>query len=401
VASALMFFPPLTMLGMAIPYGVRLRATSLDVMGRAAGEVYAISTIAGIAAALLTGFVLIPLVGPARLAFLTGIAILVTALTGAALTRTRTIPAVVLIIAAVAAAVLAAPGPRTDPKAGLIAVTESPYAEIRVVRVDDLRLMLIDGMVQTEADTLTLAPRSPYVDVIGLAQGFFESPGRMLLVGLGGGSLAKRFTAAGWRVDAAEIDPAVTRTALDYFGFQPRDARVYHMDGRRFLMEHDDRYDLIVIDAFGGSSSIPFHLVTREAFALCKARLAPRGVIAMNVIAVGWRDKLVRSIAATMSREFARVVVLPLAEPPDQLGNLILFASSRDLGLDPEPPVPLDRFSPEYTRAHAWDNRFTIEPAGEQVITDDLNPVDLWAEHVNFAVRKSLHEYFASRGIEW
>jgi hypothetical protein len=78
-----------------------------------------------------------------------------------------------------------------------------------------------------------------------------------------------------------------------------------------------------------------------------------------------------------------------------------VFASSRDLELEPEPPVPLDRFSPEYTRAHAWDNRFTIEPAGEQVITDDLNPVDLWAEHVNFAVRKSLHEYFASRGIEW
>jgi hypothetical protein len=38
------------------------------------------------------------------------------------------------------------------------------------------------------------------------------------------------------------------------------------MDGREFFLTTDRQYDLVLLDAFG-SSSIPFHLVTREAFA--------------------------------------------------------------------------------------------------------------------------------------
>jgi spermidine synthase len=400
IAAITLFFPPLTLLGMVSPYAVRLKTTSLDVVGRAAGELYAISTLASVAAALGTGFILIPAVGAGRLMFLTGCTLIVTALIGGALARARTAPVIIVMAAATAAALFVTPEERANPQAGLIAITQSPYAEIRVVDVDNLRLMLIDGMVHTEVDARTLDSHSSYVDVLELAAGFYESPGRMLLVGLGGGSLAKRFTANDWKVDAVEIDTTVTRIARSYFGLRPSEAHVYHMDGREFLMEHEDVYDLIIIDAFG-SSSIPFQLVSREAFAECRARLAPNGVIALNAIAVGWRDKLVRSLAATLSQEFDHVVVLPMAEPPDQLGNVILFASNRALELAEEPPVPLERFSPEYSRAHAWDNRFQIDPAGEQVITDDLNPVDLWTEHINLAMRKSLHEYFGKRRIGW
>jgi len=400
VASALLFAPPLVLLGMAIPYAVRLGTTGLEVVGRMTGRCYAVSTLAGAAAALLTSLALIPLAGASPLAFFTGVALVVTALIGAATSRARRTLAVVAIAAAIAAAFFVSPRERGNPDAGLIAIEESPYGEIRVVEKDDLRLMLIDGMLHSEVDAKTLAPRSPYVDVLDLAEGFFDSKGRALLIGLGAGSLAKLLSASGWSVDAVEIDPAVTRTALRYFGLEPSHARVYDMDGREFLVKHDSRYDFIVVDAFG-SGSIPFHLVSREAFAECKARLAPGGVIALNVMAVGWRDTLVRSLAATLGCEFSRVLVLPMAEPPDQLGNLVLFASDRDLELSPEPPVPFDRFSPEYTRAHAWDNRFTIDPAGEQVITDDLNPVDLWTEHINLANRKALHEYFGSSRAGW
>jgi len=399
-SAAILFLPPLTLLGMTTPYAVRLRTTSLEVVGNAAGHVYAISTLASVAAALITGFILVPRAGAGRLAFLVGLALIITSLVGAALLRAKKVPALVGIAVAVAAAVFATPEQREDPSRGLLAIAQSPYAEIRVVEADDTRFMLIDGMVHTEVDAQTLEASLSYVDVLDLAAGFYDSPGRMLLVGLGGGSIAKRYAANGWRVDAVEIDPAVTRIARSHFGFEPSHAQVFHMDGREFLMERNDVYDLIILDAFG-SSSIPFHLITREAFATCRARLAPNGVLALNIIAVGWRDKLVRSVAATLSEEFSRVIVLPMAEPPDQLGNLILFASNGDLNLRHEPPVPMDRFSSEYVRAHAWDNRFEIDPAGEQVITDDLNPVDLWTEHINLETRKGLHEYFGSRGIGW
>jgi spermidine synthase len=219
-------------------------------------------------------------------------------------------------------------------------------------------------------------------------------------MGLGGGALAKRFTARGWSVDAVEMDPAVVRMARDYFNVAPSDARIHRMDGRGFLTKDTGMYDLIIMDA-PGTGSLPFHLVTREAFAQYRTRLAPGGVLALNVIAVGWRDRLARSLAATLNEAFARVIVLPIAEPPDQLGNLILLASNSELELLEEPPRPWDRFSPEYTRAHAWDNRFEIDPAGEQIITDDLNPVELWAERINLAQRKALHEHFGREGIVW
>jgi len=254
--------------------------------------------------------------------------------------------------------------------------------------------------VHTEVDAETMESHSAYVDAIALADGFYYAPGSMLLVGLGGGSIAKQFALKGWTVDAVEIDPAVTRIAKSHFGLEPSDAKVYHMDGREFLMETGNEYELIVVDAFG-SSSIPFHLVTEEAFALIASRLAPHGVVAVNLIAVGWHSPIVHSLAATMNRVFERVTVLPIAEPPDQLGNLILFASNRELELNEEPPVPMDRFSGDYNRAHAWDNRFEVDPAGVRILTDDRNPVDIWAERINLEMRKALHIYFGQSGVGW
>jgi spermidine synthase len=171
------------------------------------------------------------------------------------------------------------------------------------------------------------------------------------------------------------------------------------MDGRSYFKTAADTFDLVIMDAFG-SSSIPFHLVTRESFALIRSRLVANGILAMNVEATGWDDILVRSLAATMQRVFEHVTALPMAEPPNTLGNLVLLASDRPLELANEPPVPMDRFSREYNRAHAWDNRFEVDPEGVPVLTDDHNPVDIWAERVNRVARQSLHEHFAPR-VSW
>jgi hypothetical protein len=54
-------------------------------------------------------------------------------------------------------------------------------------------------------------------------------------------------------------------------------------DGRLGLARAAERqYDLIVLDAFS-SDAIPVHLLTREAVAVYRARLAPRGLIAVHI----------------------------------------------------------------------------------------------------------------------
>jgi hypothetical protein len=41
---------------------------------------------------------------------------------------------------------------------------------------------------------------------------------------------------------------------------------------------------------------------------------------------------------------------------------------------------------------HAWANRFEPEIAGIPVLTDDRNPVDVWAEAINWRARQLMHE---------
>jgi len=236
--------------------------------------------------------------------------------------------------------------------------------------------------------------------VMDIAKEFFDQPGDLLLVGLGGASVVKSFARAGWHIDAVEIDPVVTRMARKYFGLLDTEAKVYDVDGRQFLITTDKKYDLVIMDAYG-SSSIPFHLVTEEAFGLAKSHLKPNGVLAANVETLGWLGATVKSMAATLNRQFSHVTAFPIAEPPDQFGNLVLMASDRELTLKQELPRPMDRFSPEYDRAHAWDNRFVVDTSGVAALTDDLNPVDVWSERVNLASRKQLHTFIDKQGIAW
>jgi spermidine synthase len=401
ITAALLFFPPLMLLGIVSPYAIRLRAASLDTVGRTAGNLYSISTIASVVAALATGFVLIPNIGVSRLLFEIGFILVATGIFGLVIAqrpRIAVVTAIALAILGIVAYRLA-PVETADPARGLVAIEQSAYGEIRVVDQDDLRFLVLDGGTHTVVDTATWQSHFPYVNVLDIPKGFFETPGRMLLIGLGGGSVAKSFSRDGWRVDAVEIDPEVEAVARARFGLTDKDAAVHVMDARQFLITNHDQYDLIVLDAF--SSEIPFHLVTTESFELVRSHLAPGGVVAMNVESVGWDDILVRSLSATITQLFAHVTVYPIAEPPDHLGNVVLMASNRVMELKDEPPVPKDRFSPEYDRAHAWENRFDARPAGAPVLTDDLNPVDIWAERVNYVARKELHSLFKERGLAW
>ena len=116
------------------------------------------------------------------------------------------------------------------------------------------------------------------------------SPQRILILGLGGGTLPgalqKLFPAA--KIDVAEIDPAVVGVAGKYFGFVPGPRTdVFEEDGRVFakrMAKQGIRYDLIMLDAFD-HEYIPEHMLTREFLQEIKALLTPGGVLAANTFA--------------------------------------------------------------------------------------------------------------------
>jgi spermidine synthase len=114
-----------------------------------------------------------------------------------------------------------------------------------------------------------------------------EVPKRILIVGLGGGSIptALRELLPNAQIDVVEIDPAVTRVAKKYFGFKdgPK-LKVIEVDGRVFVkraLREGAKYDLIMLDAFD-HEYIPEHLLTREFLTEVKTLLAPTGVLVGN-----------------------------------------------------------------------------------------------------------------------
>ena len=60
IAAVVLFAPPLLLLGMVSPYAIRLKAGRLDEVGRTAGNLFAVSTVASVLSAVATGFWLVP-----------------------------------------------------------------------------------------------------------------------------------------------------------------------------------------------------------------------------------------------------------------------------------------------------------------------------------------------------
>jgi predicted membrane-bound spermidine synthase len=405
-SSVMLFFFPLMVLGAVTPYAIRLTLRAVEDAGRTSGRLFALSTIASVASALLTGFYLIPNLGVFMLTTLLGALLLLCAAIGgmAGGGGGAVVRSVFFAIAAIAATATS-PAEHADPGHGLIAVRESPYAEIRVFDNPDGRHFLIDRGIHSRVDTSTWRSTLLYTAVMELPRGYFRRPGRMLLIGLGGGSLVRSYTAAGWDVDAVEIDPGVIATAREYFDLDGAGGTIHEMDGRRFLATAGKKYDIVLVDAYG-SSAIPFHLITEEAFRLMKSVLADSGVMALNVISLGWRDPLAMDIASTLKVDFRNVLALPMAEPPDRIGNLILLAADRDLEALPEPGGNPDldpewRFGPGYAILHAWDNRFAPKTDGLPVLTDDLNRVDLLSARTMLVARREAMAYFRKLNVGW
>ena len=151
------------------------------------------------------------------------------------------------------------------------------------------------------------------------------SPRRVLVVGLGGGTLptamARIYREAA--IDAVEIDPAVVTVAERYFGFVATGRlRVHVQDARAFVKRaarNGESYDLVMLDAFN-SDYIPEHLMTREFLLEARSVLTEDGVLAANTFA---SSRLYDHESATYNDVFGPFFNLRL---PDSSNRVILAA---------------------------------------------------------------------------
>ena len=112
-------------------------------------------------------------------------------------------------------------------------------------------------------------------------------PKRVLLIGLGAGSLAKfiyRHLPQA-RITAVEIDSRIAPMAQQHFRL-PEDQqrlKVVIADGVDYIERSTGRYDAIFVDGFGPDARAG-QLDTLKFYVACRARLSPRGLLICNLL---------------------------------------------------------------------------------------------------------------------
>jgi spermidine synthase len=153
------------------------------------------------------------------------------------------------------------------------------------------------------------------------------APKRVLMIGLGGGTLSNVLGEIypDITMDLVEVDQAVVNVAREFFDLKESESvKVHTVDGRVFTRRaalKSVTYDLVILDAFTGEY-IPEHLMTLEFLQDIGAVLAPGGVVIANTFAT---SRLYDYESVTYEAAFSALLNLKMPGT----GNRVIIASNR------------------------------------------------------------------------
>ena len=325
MACMILFFAPGLLMAVTSPFVIRLTARSVSQVGRTAGMVYAVSTVGSIVGTLGTAFYLVSAMGTRNLLYLLAVSLIFTALIALALAQSRRGGATVAALA-----FLLLPLQPSLAAERVLLERDSSYHRLLVTEDSSYRWLRADNIWHTQMDRKDPQGRGlPYSDYVDLAFLYNPNIKSVLVIGLGGGTVPKRFVRdyPQVTVDAVEIDPAVIKIAQRYFFVEPGPRlKVHESDGRQFLRRTKRKWDMILLDAYY-ADTVPFFLTTREFFTLAKSRLNPGGVLVNNVVGQvnGPRSKFFRSVYKTMAGVFPQMSAVMVAESGAEWKNIEVF----------------------------------------------------------------------------
>jgi len=376
LSAVLLFAPCLTALGMVGPIAVRLALSDALVAGRRVGSMYAVSTAGSVLGTLLIAFVFLPAFDTGQT--VVGIAFMLIVTGGVSLARHWRAAALVALIAPALA--LGSSPPPLPSGVEVLDRAQSLYGAVQVI--DDtnrgVRFLRADHSVIGAQFTADGSAAFSFLHLLEAVRFARPDAKEVLQIGLGIGSLPRALEHAGMRVDVVEIDPAVVRLARSHFGFSSR-GRLHVEDARTFLHTTDERYDVVLHDAFTGGTT-PEHLLSVEVVERVHAILRPRGVLVLNF--VGFHDgphaEASRVVARTLRAVFRNVQAFRDSDPADarhELANVAFFATDGPL----EFVIPSDATfeNARCERAQRSFQRWEVlkdVPAGP-LVTDANNPL--------------------------
>lgn len=358
LASLLLFGLGLGLLGMVTPLLVRLLTHDKHDSGVVAGRIFAVGTIGSLIGALLSAYVLIPLVPLAEIFFASGALVAFFALIG--LTRLKVkgywmwgAMLVILILLFVPLADYAK-------KKNIITKRTSFFGTLAIVKVGSFYCLFVDAAGQSCVNPANKSSDSLYVGQISSLI-TNRQPERILLLGMGGGSVLSVIP-ENVELDVVELDPAVVELAREYNML--REDLSYNLvydDARHFIRTTDQKYDIILMDlALGGS--FPPYMFTYESFNRMQELLSEQGVVFVRLGFSPEEDSQLWDIVYSTLRDvYGRKVVL-ISPYEERLSSLNFVAYKGGF-------EQIDKF-------------YLVEPAeigltGDKlVLTDGYNPIE-------------------------
>ena len=209
-----------------------------------------------------------------------------------------------------------------------------------------------------------------------------NEPKRMLIVGLGGGTLPDTYSRLfpDTEIVISEIDDAVFRVAREYFGFEEtHKIKVDVGDARVFIKRaglRGEKFDLVILDAFNGEY-IPEHLMTVEFLEEVKKLLPDDGMVVSNTFST---SRLYAAESNTYRAVFGDFYNIRQAGT----GNRVIVASMQPLpdratlqSRAPAFKARLEQFGMDVTEYPQYMSTQVTWDTGQRILTDQYSPANL------------------------
>lgn len=238
---------------------------------------------------------------------------------------------------------------------------QSEFQKIEIFETRKLgRMLMLDGIIQlTEFDEFAYQEMMAHPALFA-----HRAPRRVLIVGGGDGGVAREVARHPEveRIDLCEIDAAVVEAAKRFLpslacGFDDPRMHLHIGDGVRFVREHPDEFDVIIVDSTDPVG--PGEALFGEAFYRDAGRaLKPGGVICSQAESIYLFPEIVQRLYRLTGKLFRHHGYGMIAVPTYPTGTIGFFMGSHSAPVDrPVRPAPeslareLRYYTPEIHRA--------------------------------------------------
>ncbi len=334
-----LLIPVLTLLGTTSPLIINLINNKRENAGNTAGKVYAISTCGGILFTFAAGLYTLPYLGIKTTLLTTGM--LLGLLTMILLRPSRRLVfgsfALMLLVASSAFAKQLS----YNPNFKVLEESDGLLGNIKIIEhnagwfgqpTKTGRGLVVNNTLQSFMDINAPGNTSiwSWSNIVPTVLSIYPKNSKVLLCGLGGGTIAQQLERLGFDFEVVELDQRIEDYARKYFHLK-EEVKVSIDDARHFIRTTKSRYDIVLFDTFL-SESAPEHLLTLEALSDVMRILKPNGMIFSNFYGFtsGEMGYAARSVYKTFRETGLQSYVL--ATPGKETNrNLFFLASSAEL----------------------------------------------------------------------